>query len=92
VYSIIDLMFAETESWHIFYRHTPPAWYNSFPAARHAHSGIMHGGSLYVYGGMSDLEEKGDFWKFELGKDCMFLRILIILNKMNSQERRVGLR
>ena len=57
----------ETESWHLFYRHIPPAWYNSVPSARHNHAGVVHAGFLYIYGGMCNLEERGDFWKFDLG-------------------------
>jgi len=61
----------ETESWHLFYRHSPSpvwsGWTEQIPDPRHSHSGITHGGFLYVHGGMFELEDKSDFWKFDLG-------------------------
>ncbi|XP_015786238.1 probable cyclin-dependent serine/threonine-protein kinase DDB_G0292550 [Tetranychus urticae] len=40
------------------------------PSPRHSHSAIVHDNCMWVYGGMTDLQEKGDFWKwnFELSQ------------------------
>lgn len=35
------------------------------PAPRHNHSAVVHDGTLWVYGGMTDLQARGDFWKWD---------------------------
>ncbi|XP_071543729.1 uncharacterized protein [Panulirus ornatus] len=35
------------------------------PAPRHAHSAVMHDNQMWVYGGMTDLQERSDFWRFD---------------------------
>ncbi|XP_066987286.1 uncharacterized protein [Macrobrachium rosenbergii] len=35
------------------------------PAARHAHSAVLHDNQMWVYGGMTDLQERNDFWRFD---------------------------
>nr|XP_045586690.1 uncharacterized protein LOC123748456 isoform X2 [Procambarus clarkii] len=35
------------------------------PAPRHAHSAVMHDDQMWVYGGMTDLQERNDFWRYD---------------------------
>ncbi|RWS05755.1 uncharacterized protein B4U79_12341 [Dinothrombium tinctorium] len=37
------------------------------PSPRHSHSAIIYDNCLWIYGGMTDLQEKGDFWKWDFG-------------------------
>ncbi|CAG2123208.1 unnamed protein product, partial [Medioppia subpectinata] len=35
------------------------------PPSRHTHSAVMHNNSMYIYGGMTDLIVRSDFWKWD---------------------------
>ncbi|XP_037778566.1 uncharacterized protein LOC119575159 [Penaeus monodon] len=35
------------------------------PAGRHAHSAVLYDNQMWVYGGMTDLQERNDFWRFD---------------------------
>ncbi|KAK8748811.1 hypothetical protein OTU49_016012 [Cherax quadricarinatus] len=37
------------------------------PAPRHAHSAIMKDHHMWVYGGMTDLQERNDLWRYDTG-------------------------
>ncbi|XP_014242265.1 uncharacterized protein LOC106662584 [Cimex lectularius] len=49
----------ETESWHLLSngRVSPPA--------RHKHSMVIHDSSIWIFGGMTDLQERSDLWRFD---------------------------
>uniref|UniRef100_A0A146LGW2 Leucine-zipper-like transcriptional regulator 1 n=1 Tax=Lygus hesperus TaxID=30085 RepID=A0A146LGW2_LYGHE len=49
----------ETESWHLLSNG------KVFPPARHKHSMVIHDSSIWVYGGMTDLQERSDLWRFD---------------------------
>ncbi|KAK9502066.1 hypothetical protein O3M35_012669 [Rhynocoris fuscipes] len=49
----------ETESWHLL------SGSSTCPPARHKHSMVIHDGSIWIYGGMTDLQERSDLWKFD---------------------------
>ncbi|RXG67700.1 Kelch repeat-containing protein 2, partial [Armadillidium vulgare] len=36
------------------------------PPARHAHTAVTHDNHIWVYGGMTDLVERSDFWKYDI--------------------------
>lgn len=38
------------------------------PPARHGHSAVVYKDSMYVYGGMTGLEARADFWKWNFSK------------------------
>lgn len=40
----------------------------SSPPARHAHSAVVYKDSMFVYGGMTDLQVRGDFWNWNYSK------------------------
>lgn len=65
VYCIIT----ETESWHLISsssgRNTGGGTGDMVPPARHKHSAIMHEDSMWVYGGMTDLQERADLWRYD---------------------------
>ncbi|CAH0753643.1 unnamed protein product [Bemisia tabaci] len=50
----------ETESWHLL------AMNKDGPPARHKHSAVIHDEAMWIYGGMTDLHERGDLWRFDL--------------------------
>ena len=35
---------------------------------KHHHSAVVHNQAMYVFGGMSDLQERSDRWKFDFGE------------------------
>ena len=35
------------------------------PPGRHRHSAVLHDNAMWVYGGMTDLLERSDFWRFD---------------------------
>ena len=37
------------------------------PSPRHRHTAVLHDNAMWVYGGMNDLQEKSDFWRFDFG-------------------------
>ncbi|XP_050538123.1 uncharacterized protein LOC126903731 isoform X2 [Daktulosphaira vitifoliae] len=49
----------DSQTWHLLSqgKTTPPA--------RHKHSAIIYGDVMWVYGGMTDLQERSDLWKFD---------------------------
>lgn len=51
---------SETESWHLL------SSSESGPAARHKHSAVLHCDAMYVYGGMTDLQERNDCWRWDV--------------------------
>ncbi|KAL1497798.1 hypothetical protein ABEB36_008696 [Hypothenemus hampei] len=54
----------DTESWHLV--SCPPSKpSDQFPSPRHKHSAVVHGEAMWIYGGMTDLHERGDLWKFD---------------------------
>ena len=40
---------------------------SEIPSGRHNHSVVVHDSAMYVYGGMTDLQAKADFWKWDFG-------------------------
>ncbi|XP_068897613.1 uncharacterized protein [Tenebrio molitor] len=56
----------ETESWHLL--STSSAKTNNFdffPPPRHKHSAVIHDDAMWIYGGMTDLQERSDLWKWD---------------------------
>lgn len=50
-----------TERWHL----TLLSSHVDQPPARHNHSSVVHDAAMWVYGGMTDLQERNDFWKWD---------------------------
>ena len=42
------------------------------PAGRHNHSAVLHDSALWVYGGMTGLQENQDFFMLDLGQLVAF--------------------
>ena len=48
---------------------------------KHHHSAVVHNQAMWVFGGMSDLQERSDCWKFDFGElsshgaTCQFYHI-----------------
>jgi hypothetical protein len=42
--------------------------HGDLPPARHKHSSILHDDAMWVYGGMTDLQERADLWRWDTGK------------------------
>lgn len=38
------------------------------PSARHRHSAVVFNQGMWVYGGMTDLQERGDLWRLDLSE------------------------
>lgn len=52
-----------SETWHLVSQGGPDC-----PPARHRHSAVLHDNAMWVFGGMTDLQERSDFWRFDLSK------------------------
>ncbi|XP_074103162.1 uncharacterized protein LOC141530146 isoform X1 [Cotesia typhae] len=50
----------ETESWHLL------SSSECGPAPRHKHSAVLHCDAMFIYGGMTDLQERNDCWKWDV--------------------------
>lgn len=55
------ILILDTESWHLLSQG------RVLPPARHKHSAIIHDDVMWVYGGMTDLHERSDLWRFDFG-------------------------
>ncbi|KAK9890770.1 hypothetical protein WA026_012115 [Henosepilachna vigintioctopunctata] len=58
----------DTESWHLISSCPKGGNGDAYPAPRHKHSAIFHDDSLWIYGGMTDLQERSDLWKWDTRK------------------------
>lgn len=36
------------------------------------HSAVLHDSAMWVFGGMTDLQERADFWKFDFSKYLIY--------------------
>jgi hypothetical protein len=61
----------DTESWHLLSQG------RVLPPARHKHSAVIHDDVMWVYGGMTDLHERSDLWRFDFGS--YFKHIILTL-------------
>ncbi|XP_018335554.1 uncharacterized protein LOC108744347 [Agrilus planipennis] len=56
----------ETYSWHLLSSSSPKKYNtDTCPPGRHKHSAVLHNDSIWIYGGMTDLQERADFWKWD---------------------------
>ncbi|XP_069699123.1 uncharacterized protein [Periplaneta americana] len=65
----------DTESWHLLSSSSSGitggrssssgGGHGDLPPARHKHSAILHDEAMWVYGGMTDLQERADFWRWD---------------------------
>jgi hypothetical protein len=39
--------------------------FDFFPPPRHKHSAVIHDDAMWIYGGMTDLQERSDLWKWD---------------------------
>lgn len=60
-------LMTETESWHLL------SSSESGPAARHKHSAVLHGDAMYIYGGMTDLQERSDCWRWDVNSSLWYI-------------------
>lgn len=61
---------SESESWHLL---SSSSRGGSLPPGRHKHSAVLHDESMWIYGGMQDLNEKSDCWKWDIGMGLNFI-------------------
>ena len=54
-----------TEQWHLI---TCSGRSSAQPSGRHYHSAVVYDGSMWVLGGMTDLNERSDFWRWSFGE------------------------
>lgn len=46
------------------------------PPARHKHSAVVHDDSMWIYGGMTDLNERADLWRFDTSESLWQIQTL----------------
>ncbi|XP_057660577.1 uncharacterized protein LOC130896456 [Diorhabda carinulata] len=54
----------DTESWHLI--STTGKGSSECPPPRHKHSAVLQGDAMWIYGGMTDLQERSDLWKWDI--------------------------
>lgn len=59
--NVTIVLILDTESWHLLSQG------RVLPPARHKHSAVIHDDVMWVYGGMTDLHERSDLWRFDFG-------------------------
>ncbi len=57
-------LYTETRWWHL----SVDAQVENSPSPRHCHSAIVHESSMWVYGGLNNLQPLRDLWKWSFGK------------------------
>ena len=50
---------------------------------KHHHSAVVHNQAMWVFGGMSDLQERSDCWKFDFGELSSLPPPVSVNQKMN---------
>ena len=65
MYSPLDSI-SVSETWHLISQGG-----SDVPSPRHRHTAVLHDNAMWVYGGMNDLQEKSDFWRFDFGMYCL---------------------
>ena len=43
------------------------------------HSAVLHDSAMWVFGGMTDLQERADFWKFDFSKYLIYKYMFFFL-------------
>ena len=71
MYSLLDSI-SVSETWHLISQGG-----SDVPSPRHRHTAVLHDNAMWVYGGMNDLQEKSDFWRFDFGMYCLLSFIYI---------------
>ncbi|XP_044272182.1 uncharacterized protein LOC123016052 [Tribolium madens] len=75
----------ETGSWHLLSTTPKNANIEALPPPRHKHSAVIHDDSMWVYGGMTDLQERGDLWKWNTqSKSWSFIKTKINPGSLHS--------
>lgn len=57
------LLVLDTESWHLL---SGGSSSHNVPPPRHKHSAVLHSESMWIFGGMTDLQERQDLWRWDL--------------------------
>jgi len=55
-----------SKSWHLVFRAKPSAGPIFIPTPRHNHSTVLHDSSIWVYGGLDNLQPTSEFIRFDL--------------------------
>ncbi|XP_074036461.1 uncharacterized protein isoform X2 [Leptinotarsa decemlineata] len=55
----------DTGSWHLVST-SPSKGSDQSPPPRHKHSAVLQEESMWIYGGMTDLQERSDLWKWDI--------------------------
>ena len=51
---------------------------------KHHHSAVVHSQAMWVFGGMSDLQERSDCWKFDFGEVEMMLSVVVMTGTLSE--------
>jgi hypothetical protein len=65
--SVISLIYhsiSASETWHL----VSQGGTFDCPPPRHRHSAVLHDNAMWIFGGMTDLQERSDFWRFDFGQ------------------------
>ena len=71
---MFQMIYLASQTWHL----VSQGGMVDGPPPRHRHSAVLHNNALWVFGGMTDLQERSDFWRFDFGKLDNFMIPVIL--------------
>ena len=60
-------MCIDTNTWRMIHGNKANKSSEVVPPGRHSHTSVVFDQAMWVYGGMTDLTERSDLWKLDLG-------------------------
>lgn len=60
--------FVDTNMWKLIHGNRSTKSSEVIPPGRHSHTAVLFDQAMWVYGGMTDLTERSDLWRLDLGK------------------------
>lgn len=68
--------FADSMMWHDM-----TAAEGELPDPRHCHTAVVHDSAMWVFGGITDLQERADLWKYSF-RECLNVSEFCIVVKL----------
>lgn len=64
----IAFLMLDTLSWKMIHGSRATKSSEAIPPGRHSHAAVVFDQGMWIYGGMTDLVERSDLWRLDLGK------------------------
>lgn len=66
----------DTHSWKLIHGSRASNSTEAIPPGRHSHTAVVFDQGMWIYGGMTDLVERSDLWRLDLGK--VYLQFILM--------------